>query len=39
MLNLGLCGDDCNYCPRYLATQSGDEERLKEVAVMWQMIG
>ncbi len=39
MLNLGLCGDDCNYCPRYLATVSSDEERLKEVAIMWQMIG
>jgi len=20
MLNLGLCGDDCNYCPSNLAT-------------------
>jgi len=39
VLKIGFCGDDCNYCPKYLATQSGDEERLKEVAVMWQMIG
>ncbi len=39
MLKLGYCGDDCNYCPRYLATQSGDEERLKEVAAMWQIVG
>ena len=39
MLKPGYCGDNCNYCPRYLATQSGDEELLKEVAVMWRMIG
>lgn len=39
MLKLGYCGDDCNYCPRYLATQSGNEERLKELAEMWRMIG
>ena len=39
MLKIAYCGDDCNYCPRYLATQSGDEKRLKEVASIWQMIG
>jgi hypothetical protein len=39
ILKIGYCGDDCNYCPRYLATQSGNEERLKEVAAMWRMIG
>jgi hypothetical protein len=39
MPKTGYCGDDCNYCPRYLATQSGDEKRLKEVAVIWRMIG
>ena len=39
MLKIGLCGDDCNYCPKYLATQSNDEARLKEVAAMWRMIG
>ena len=39
MLKLSFCGDDCNYCPRYLATQSGNEEHLKEVAAFWQMIG
>ena len=39
MLKLAYCGDDCNYCPRYLATISYDEERLKEVAAMWQIIG
>jgi len=36
---LGFCGDDCNYCSRYTATQSGDVERLKEVAALWKIIG
>jgi hypothetical protein len=38
-LKKGYCGDDCNYCPRYLATQSGDEERFAEVAAMWRIVG
>jgi len=39
MPQIGYCGDDCNLCPRYLATQSGDKERLKEIAAIWRMIG
>ncbi|MBN1177096.1 MAG: DUF3795 domain-containing protein [Dehalococcoidales bacterium] len=39
MDNIGYCGDDCNQCPRYLATQSGDEERFKKVAEMWRTVG
>ena len=39
MPGLGFCGDDCNYCPRYIATRSGDVERLKEVAALWKIIG
>ena len=39
MLNLAPCGDDCNLCPRYIATQSGSEERLREVALLWQQVG
>jgi hypothetical protein len=39
MLKIGCCGDDCNICPRYLATQSGDEKRLEEVAVLWKTVG
>ena len=38
-LKIGYCGDDCNCCPRYLATQSGNEERLKEVSAIQQIIG
>jgi len=39
MIKIGCCGDDCNYCPRYLATQSGDEKRFRELAAMWQIVG
>jgi hypothetical protein len=38
-LKTGYCGDDCNYCPRYLATQGGNEERFAEVATMWRLTG
>jgi len=33
MLKIGCCGDDCKICPRYLATQSGDEKRPREAAI------
>jgi len=39
MLKLAFCGDDCNACPRYIATQSSNVERLKEVAEMWKRAG
>ena len=39
MLQLAFCGDDCNFCPRYIATQSGSEEQLKEVAILWKKAG
>jgi hypothetical protein len=39
MQKLGFCGDDCNVCPRYIATQSGDVEQLKKVAVLWYKVG
>lgn len=39
MLKLGFCGDDCNVCPRYVATQSGDKEQLKKVAALWYKVG
>jgi len=39
MLKLGFCGDDCNVCPRYLATQSSDVEQLKKVAALWYRVG
>jgi hypothetical protein len=39
MLKIGFCGDDCNYCPRYLATEKGDAEQFKKVAAMWRTVG
>ncbi len=39
MLKIGCCGDDCNICPRYIATRSGDEKRLDEVAALWKAVG
>jgi len=39
MLKLALCGDDCNACPRYIATRSGSLERLEEVATVWKRVG
>lgn len=39
MPNMGVCGDMCDYCPRYIATQSGSVEKLKEVAVLWFKAG
>jgi len=39
MLELAFCGDDCNVCPRYSATQSGDVEKLTKVAALWKRAG
>ena len=39
MLPIAFCGDDCNACPRYIATQSGDMEKLKEAAALWKQAG
>jgi hypothetical protein len=39
MLPLAYCGNDCNACPRYAATLSGDEQRLKAVANLWKRLG
>jgi Protein of unknown function (DUF3795) len=36
---LGYCGDDCAECPRYQATQSGDEGALARVAALWRQAG
>lgn len=33
MAYLGCCGDDCECCPRYIATKSNDREKLKEAAI------
>ena len=39
MIAKPACGNDCECCPRYTASQSGDENRLREVAVLWKSVG
>ncbi len=39
MERLTFCGIDCNFCPRYIATKSGSEEKLKSVAGLWFKCG
>ena len=39
MLELAFCGDNCNVCPRYSATRSGDEEQLTQVTALWKKAG
>jgi len=36
---IGCCGDDCNYCPRYIATVKNDTETLRRAAVIWYRMG
>ena len=39
MAYIGYCGDDCEQCPRYIATKSNDRRQLNEAAVLWQKVG
>ena len=39
MLPLAFCGNDCNVCPRFTATVSGDLEQLRAVAELWHKLG
>ena len=36
---IGYCGDNCEKCPRYIATINDNEEELKEIAILWNRIG
>lgn len=36
---LAFCGNDCAYCPRYIATQKNDAEELQKVAELWHAYG
>jgi hypothetical protein len=36
---IGVCGDNCSYCPRYIATRSGKAEELEEVKELWVRLG
>ena len=32
---IGLCGNNCEYCPRYIATQKGSRADLEKVKQLW----
>ena len=36
---IGACGDDCGFCPRYVATASGDPGELEKVKDLWVRLG
>ncbi len=36
---LGVCGDNCSECPRFIATQSGDRSKLAALAALWVKVG
>ena len=38
-MKIGYCGDNCELCPRYIATKSNDRRKLKEAAELWQKVG
>ena len=39
MSRLGICGDDCDHCPRHLATVDGRPEALERVRSLWVQLG
>jgi len=39
MTFIGICGDNCTYCPRYIATQKGDFKSLSDVKMLWVRLG
>jgi hypothetical protein len=39
MSMIGLCGDNCEYCPRYIATRNGSMIELKKVKKLWVRLG
>ncbi len=39
MDKIGVCGDNCSCCPRYIATLSGNLEKLEKVKDLWFRLG
>src|SRR4051812_43742746 len=39
MKTIAFCGNDCEKCPRYRATKSGDAGELRRVAELWYRNG
>ena len=36
---IGICGDNCHFCPRYVATQNGSAKELEKVKKLWVKLG
>jgi hypothetical protein len=36
---IGICGDNCSFCRRYLATQDGNTKELEKVKDLWVRLG
>lgn len=36
---IGICGDNCACCPRYIATQNGKKTELEKVKELWVRLG
>ena len=39
MFRIGVCGDNCSYCPRYIATQNRSANELEKVKELWVRLG
>ena len=39
MALIGVCGDNCSYCPRYVATKSGGIDKLEKIKELWVRLG
>ena len=36
---IGICGDNCTYCPRFIATQNDRKIELEKVKELWVRLG
>jgi hypothetical protein len=36
---IGICGDNCQFCPRYVATENGSAKELEKVKELWVKLG
>jgi hypothetical protein len=36
---IGICGDNCRFCPRYTATQKGDAKGFEKIKELWVKLG
>ncbi len=36
---IGICGDNCQFCPRYVATKDERPEELEKVKELWVRLG